>query len=368
MPEIRVKLARSGYPIVVGSQILKRLPKLCREATPEGRIFVFYDANVFALHHAVVHKHLKSFGCKLVEMVLPSGERTKSRSQLRRVQDYLLAERVSRDDLVLAVGGGVLSDLVGFAAASTLRGIGWGVVPTTLLGMVDAAIGGKTGINHALGKNLIGAFWQPKFVLSDVCFLNTLPQREMISGLGEIAKYGGLIGGAMLKSITAYLATADLYHEERLTDLVTACSHYKARIVAADEREGGRRMLLNLGHTVGHAIETSLGHGRLQHGEAVILGLLAVIELSTLLEPTRGPRLAPYRTMIENFATVLPKRKLSADKIMEAMTVDKKRHGRQLRFVLLDRPGKAFIEQGLARGTVKKAVTRMIKVYREKEF
>ena len=366
MAEIHVKLARSSYPIVVGSQIMDRLPGLCREACPQGRIFVFYDANVFALHRSIVQKHLKCSGHKRAEMVLPSGERTKSRSQLRRVQDYLLTERISRDDLILAIGGGVLSDLVGYAAASSLRGIRWGVVPTTLLGMVDAAIGGKTGINHKMGKNLIGAFWQPKFVLSDVCFLNTLPEREMIAGLGEVVKYGGLIGKRMFRAIEQYLTKGDLYHQECLIELVTLSSQYKARIVAGDEREAGRRMILNLGHTVGHAIETSLGHGRLRHGEAVILGLLAAIELSELQRPRSELALNPYRALVEQFLTLLPKRELSADRIIEAMTVDKKRLGQQLRFVLLDRPGKAFIEEGLNKASVKKVVASMIRTYREK--
>ncbi len=364
MPEIRLKLAASSYPIVVGSQIIERLPELCRKACPHGRIFVFYDANVFALHRTIVQRGLRRSGHKRAEMVLPSGERIKSRSQLRLIQDYLLFERISRDDLILAVGGGVLSDLVGFAAASTLRGIRWAVVPTTLLGMVDAAIGGKTGINHRLGKNLIGAFWQPSFVLSDACFLNTLPRREMIAGLGEVVKYAGLIGSRMQKALAAYLDGGDLYHQEQLIKLVAMSSQCKANIVAGDEREAGQRMLLNLGHTVGHAIETSLGHGRLLHGEAVILGLLAAVELSERQRPKRGPALKPYRALVEEFLTLLPKRKLSADKIMEAMTLDKKRLGQQLRFVLLERPGNAFIEEGLSKATIKMTVANMTKIYR----
>ena len=264
---------------------------------------------------------------------------------------------------MLAVGVGVTSDLVGFAAATTLRGIRWGVVSTTLLGMVDASIGGKTGINHVLGKNLIGAFWQPSFVWCDCQYLHTLPTRELISGFGELLKYAGLVGKTMTEPLADYLNNGLYIEDRKILDLIVIAAKYKAEIVQADERESYRRMVLNLGHTFGHAIEKVSGYGRLRHGEAVMLGLLAATELSMLENPRRTRALIEYRELVKRGVDLVPKQKLSADAIIKAMLLDKKRIGHKSHFILLDRPGKPIIVETPATAHVRKSITAMLDYY-----
>lgn len=363
MPEIIVKLKSGRYPIVVGSGIARWLPPLVERNVEGGRLFVFYDAQFYALHGRRLHSQLKRVDRRATEMVIPSGEKSKSASVLNRIYSFLLDEKVSRSDFIIAVGGGVTSDLVGYAAATTLRGIRWGVVPTTLLGMVDAGIGGKTGINHRAGKNLIGAFWQPRFVFCDTDFLGTLAVRHLVAGLGEIVKYAGLMGERMLTPLESYLARGDLYHGRRLARLVSLSAACKADIVARDEREQSERMLLNLGHTFGHAIESSLGYGRLLHGEAVLLGLWGAVELSCLTKPARRDSLSGYRDLIEGLMQCVPKRKIDADRLLEAITIDKKRSRRGLNYVLLERPGRPFISAAVRPSIVKEAVRAMLRMY-----
>jgi 3-dehydroquinate synthase len=330
-------------------------------------LFVFYDAQLYALHGRIISKHLGLPKRRVHDMVLPQGESTKSSTHLGQLYDFMLDQNISRDDFILACGGGVTTDLVGYAAATVLRGVQWGAVPTTLLGMVDAAIGGKTAINHKRGKNLIGAFWQPSFVLSDVTLLNTLPPRQMVSGLGEVIKYCGLIGPTMIDTVREYLEASNLYHEQLLVKVIERASAYKADIVSHDEREQDKRMLLNFGHTVGHAIESSLGYTKLLHGETVLLGILAALEVGGQVKPRTVQNLAEYRTMVEGFLRLLPRHELDAKAILAGMAHDKKRSQKAQRFVLLERPGKPFIADDVSNAVLRKAVTRMLAVYSGKK-
>jgi len=296
-------------------------------------------------------------------MVIPPGEKSKSAATLGRIHDFLIEEKISRSDMIIACGGGVTTDLVGYAAATILRGVRWGVVPTTLLGMVDAAIGGKTAINHRRGKNLIGAFWQPIFVHCDIGLLHTLPVRQMIAGLGETVKYGGLIGSGMTELLAGYLGRGKLYHQRDLIALVKLSAGYKADIVSRDERESGVRMYLNYGHTVGHAIEKAIGYGRLLHGEAVILGILAALEFGELCGIRRTRALVEYREIVTHLLTLVPHRRISLADVFDAMALDKKRRGADLRYVLLSRPGKPFVVEAVERRLIKKALQRMLAFY-----
>ena len=273
MATIRARTKGHSYPILVGQGLADRFGLLVRDEVGQGRLFIFYDAQFYALYGHGLKRSLKVPSRRTEEFVVPPGERAKSQRVLSGVYDFLLQHKVTRDDLLLACGGGVTTDLVGYAAATVMRGIRWAAVPTTLLGMVDAAVGGKTGINHDLGKNLIGAFWQPTLVCCDVRFLATLPPRQMVAGVGEILKYGGLTGGKMMSALKTYAASDDLYSMRMLRELVRLSTAFKATVVARDERDVGRRMILNYGHTIGHSIESAIGFGRLLHGEAVILGI-----------------------------------------------------------------------------------------------
>jgi len=297
-------------------------------------------------------------------MVIPSSEKSKSQAILKRIYDFLICNRISRTDLILACGGGVTTDLVGYAAATTLRGIRWAAVPTTLVGMVDAAIGGKTGINHPQGKNLIGAFWQPIFVHEDVTFIQTLTFRQMVAGLGEILKYCGLIGAAMIAPFSVFLGQDDLYRQKDLVALIRLSVRYKASIVERDERDSSVRMLLNFGHTFAHAIERTLGYGRLLHGETVILGILAALELGDLRRAGTVRGLAGYRKIVERSVAFVPRRRINVTSVLDAIAQDKKRRGTDQKYVLLARPGKPFIAGSIDRRLVRKALERMLIFYK----
>jgi len=364
MKKISVRLKDRDYPISCGSGQWEKelLLQAKRRTDKKARIFLIYDAKVFALYGRQISKVIKRSGIKYNELVLPAGERTKSASQLNRVYSYLLSNKITRNDFLLACGGGVTSDFTGYVAATILRGVKWGVISTTLLGMVDAAIGGKTGINHKEGKNLIGAFWQPSFVICDTIFINTLSQRLVVAGLGEVVKYAGLIGKSMTDLLNRYLKNGDIYNHKYLTQLVYKSAQYKAEIVARDEREGNLRMVLNLGHTFGHAIEKSLGYGKLQHGEAVILGLLGAVELSERSKKRRISSLIEYKEIINRFIGLIPRYRIDIDNVIAHMGIDKKRRGNQQLFVLLDKPGKPIISD-VKKNLIKPSLNAVLKEY-----
>ncbi|MEE8575984.1 MAG: 3-dehydroquinate synthase family protein, partial [candidate division Zixibacteria bacterium] len=230
-----------------------------------------------------------------------------------------------------------------YAAATTLRGVRWAVVSTTLLGMVDASIGGKTSINHSDGKNLIGAFWQPSLVWCDTRFLMTLPEREMMSGLGEVLKYGGLVGKPIVGGFEKLIRSGDIYATKQLERLIVSSARYKASIVSADENDTGKRMVLNLGHTFGHAIERGAGYGRLSHGEAVVIGLKAACYLSIMTGKAGKTSLNHYQEIIDAYIVGIPRRKIHLNKVFDAMALDKKRSGRRQKYILLKGLGKPII-------------------------
>ncbi|HWR81708.1 MAG TPA: 3-dehydroquinate synthase family protein, partial [Candidatus Deferrimicrobium sp.] len=213
MQVVKVNLGTRAYPVVIGPGALAYAGRCLKLLSRSRRVFMFCDAQVFALHRHSLRAAFKRSGVTTEEMVVPIGEQAKSRAVVNRMHDFLLDKKISRTDFILACGGGVTSDVVGYAAATVLRGVPWGIISTTLLGMVDAAIGGKTGINHPRGKNLIGCFYQPTFVVCDTDFLNTLEDRQSIAGAGEIVKYGGLIGDKMLTVIDRFLAQNNWRHE-----------------------------------------------------------------------------------------------------------------------------------------------------------
>ncbi|HUV30453.1 MAG TPA: 3-dehydroquinate synthase family protein [Acidobacteriota bacterium] len=363
MALVRVKLQGRSYPIEIGTANAAALSRQVARHLESDRLFAFYDAQFYVLHGPRLRAQLPVSPGRLAEMVIPGGEASKSRAVLGRIYDFLLDQGVSRSDVILACGGGVTTDLIGYAAATTLRGVRWAAVPTTLLGMVDAAIGGKTGINHSRGKNLIGAFWQPVFVHCDVAYLQTLAPRHMVAGIGEVIKYAGLIGRPMVGKLKPYLSRAELYREKDLASLVRLAARYKADMVSRDERETGARAVLNFGHTFGHGIERAVGFGRLLHGEAVILGILAALELGELYQLPVTDGVREYRKIVESAVGLVRKLHISADTIMNGMKLDKKRRGGKFRFVLLARPGRPIIASDVNYRLITKAVKRMLAFY-----
>ena len=360
MTTLRVKSAHGAYPVLIGCGALNQLSTQIAKTLDGGRLFVIYDANLFALHGARFRPALKHWKYR-AELVIPSGERHKNAATLKGVYDFLLEQKVARDDLILACGGGVTSDLVGYAAATVLRGVRWGVVSTTLIGMADASIGGKTGINHRLGKNLVGAFWAPSFVVSAPEFLNTLPRRHLVAGLGEIIKCAGLSGTKEIARCERFLERGD-WSPKVWEPLIQQAAAYKVAIVAADEHETGRRVLLNYGHTFAHAIEAATGFGKLLHGEAVLLGVLAALKLGGKLG-LDGQGLRKYAALAERAVGWAPRRKLNADRILQAMAVDKKRQTADLKHVLLAAPGKPVVRGHIPPHRVREALMEMLRYY-----
>ena len=326
----RIRSERGAYTVLVGEGLLARLGELAAaEGVPRPRA-VGSDVTVGPLWARAAAEALGA-GAPLE---LPDGEASKCWSQIETVLATLLARGLHRGDTVAAVGGGVVTDLIGFAAAVYLRGIDWIAVPTTLLAMVDAAVGGKTGINLGAGKNLAGAFWPPRLVVADVATLATLPPRELRAGLAEVVKHAWIADRGLLELLDRPIDVPSSLSWERWRDLVARAVTVKAEVVEADEREAGRRAALNLGHTVGHALEAVTGYRRFLHGEAVAWGLLAAAELSLrrgLLSESSAGRL---RSAVTALGPLPPVADLSVEGILDHLARDKKRDDGGVAWVL----------------------------------
>lgn len=332
---IDVKSSSGVYPYTVGSAVFESEVAALQEKTGFDTCFIFADGNLWKYHQERIEQTFNSLDVEYSVTIIPSGEQSKSVEQWQKLVDYLLRSGVRRNTPLFAIGGGVTGDLTGFVAASTLRGIPLVHVPTTLLAMVDSSIGGKTGVNHATGKNLIGAFYQPQEVIADLDFLKTLPERDWTNGLSEVLKYGAISDHSIFEACNIFKNDKiPETHPNELKQLILKCAQIKADIVAADEFEAGTRAYLNFGHTFAHALEKVSDYDLMNHGEAVYLGMLAAITLSNETgtemsdEPVRRFRsLYKFRAAAE----MLPE-----DKLLEAMKSDKKVIDDTFRFVLLN--------------------------------
>ncbi|HYB57077.1 MAG TPA: 3-dehydroquinate synthase [Alphaproteobacteria bacterium] len=351
---IRVALGERSYDILVGERLIEDAGVLLAPVLARPRVVVVTDEHVAALHLDRLAASLDRAQVFHDEIVLPPGEATKDWAHLEAVLDRLLEGAIERTTTLVALGGGVIGDLTGFAASIVLRGIAYVQIPTTLLAQVDSAVGGKTAINTRHGKNLVGSFHQPRLVLADVGALATLPERELLAGYAEVAKYG-LINDAeffaWLERHGKALAAGDA---EALHHAVARSCELKAAIVAADEREGGERALLNLGHTFGHALEAETGFGReLLHGEAVALGMVMAFELSVRLgycPPADAARVRRHLAAM-GLPTTLDRRdgrRWDADRLVEHMARDKKVRDGRIAFVLARGIGEAFVARDVA--------------------
>ena len=339
---VRVELGARSYPIRIGNGLLAA-PASFRGLAPAGACVIVSNETVAPLYAARLAATLAGICPRIETIVLPDGESYKEWSTLQRIFDALLAVHADRTTTIFALGGGVIGDLAGFAAACFMRGISYVQVPTTLLAQVDSSVGGKTAINHPLGKNLIGAFYQPAAVIADVDTLDTLPARELVAGLAEVIKYGAVADDAFLDWIEANLAALLARDKAALVRAITRSCELKAAVVGADERESGVRATLNFGHTFAHAIETGTGYGTWLHGEAVGCGMAMAADLSVrlgLIAPAEAERLAGVVA-----AAGLPLRApaLGVERYLELMSLDKKALGGELRFVLLEGPGRAAL-------------------------
>ncbi len=342
MQTLTVDLGDRSYPIHIGAGLLGQadliLPHLVQK-----RVMVVTNTTVAPLYLAQLTATLQAGGVTVAQVVLPDGEAYKNWETLNLIFDALLTDRAERKTTLIALGGGVIGDMTGFAAACYQRGVPFIQIPTTLLSQVDSSVGGKTGINHPLGKNMIGAFYQPKLVLADTDTLKTLPARELSAGLAEVIKYGLIRDADFLAWLEANMDKLRALEPTAITHAIYRSCEIKAQVVGQDEREGGIRAILNLGHTFGHAIETGMGYGNWLHGEAVAAGMVMAAETSRRMGWLTEPDVERTRALIRaaGLPDVAPD--LGVDTYLAYMGHDKKVEGGKMRFVLLKKLGEAVI-------------------------
>ncbi len=335
-----VDLGERSYPIYIGQGLL-RDADMFRRHIASGQVLVVSNETVAPLYMQTLLDTLQWL--QVEQVVLPDGEKYKTLDILNRIFDRLLEKRFDRGCTLIALGGGVIGDMTGFAAACYQRGVNFIQVPTTLLSQVDSSVGGKTGVNHPLGKNMIGAFYQPQAVVIDISTLNTLPARELSAGLAEVIKHGIIKDAEYFAWLEANMQNLRALDAEALAHAVEGSCLIKSRVVSADEREAGQRALLNFGHTFGHAIETGMGYGNWLHGEAVGAGMCMAARMSRLLGWLSAEEEARILALVDAAGLPTTPPDLPPARFLELMSVDKKVMAGQLRLVLLKGIGKALI-------------------------
>jgi 3-dehydroquinate synthase len=341
MRTIRIELGTASHDAHVAAGLLDQLGELARDAgLRPGSCAVVTDATVEKLYAARAEGALRKAGFAPVTISVPPGESSKSLAMLELLYDRLTAAGLDRGGVVFALGGGVVGDLAGFAAATFLRGVPLVQVPTTVVAQVDSALGGKTAINHRHAKNLIGAFYQPRLIIADIATLATLPDREFREGLAEVIKYGAIMDAPMIADLERDLDSILARRPDLLEQVVARSLAHKATVVSADERESGPRKFLNFGHTIGHALEASAGYGNYLHGEAVAIGMVAAARLSSRYAGLSSDEASRLERLIERagLPTAMPP-KWHSDDFTRALKLDKKRTAGAVEFVLLDRLG-----------------------------
>ena len=343
---LQVSLGDRSYPILIGTNLLADVARLA-SLLPAPRVALITNVTLYPLYGASLTAALQRHGVEVLPICLPDGEQFKDWPALNQIFEALLEHACDRKTTLIALGGGVIGDIAGFAAATYQRGVPFIQIPTTLLAQVDSSVGGKTAINHARGKNMIGAFYQPQMVLADTDTLKTLPDREYRSGLAEVIKYGIGLDAAFFNWLEANISALNRRDPEALAYAIKRSCEIKARIVAADEREttsDGGRALLNLGHTFGHAIETALGYGVWLHGEAVGCGMFLATELSNQLGLLDAASTRRAIALIEaaGLPTAMPD--IASEAMLSHMARDKKNEGGAIRLILLTGIGTSVVD------------------------
>jgi len=339
---LSVDLDERSYPITIGPDLLFDADALVRHISG-NKVAIVTNTTVAPLYLERLQKALSGDGREVISIVLPDGEEYKNWASLMQIFDALLANKCDRKTTLVALGGGVIGDLTGYAAASYMRGIGFVQVPTTLLSQVDSSVGGKTGINHPLGKNMIGAFYQPRAVFADTTTLDTLPARELSAGLAEVIKHGAIIDSVFFDWIEANIGKLMARDKGALAYAIARSCEIKADVVRQDEREGGLRAILNFGHTFGHAIEAGMGYGQWLHGEAVGCGMVMAADLSCRMGHIDQATVERVRKLVAAAGLPVKAPDLGVERWLELMEVDKKNEGGAIKFILLKPLGSPVI-------------------------
>lgn len=343
MKTLELELGERSYPIHIGSQLIDRAD-LYKKHLKGSFTAVVTNQTVAPLYADRVVKTLESLGQKVRLVVLPDGEVYKTWETLQKIFDALLESGADRKSTLIALGGGVIGDMTGFAAASYMRGIRFIQVPTTLLSQVDSSVGGKTGINHPLGKNMIGAFYQPQAVIADLDTLKTLPPKELAAGLAEVVKHGAIADADFFSWIEKNIEPLNACEPKAMEHAVQRSCEIKSQIVALDEKEGGVRATLNFGHTFGHAIEAGMGYGEWLHGEAVGCGMVLAADLSVRTDRLTKEDFQRIKNLVTALKLPSIPPKLGVSRYIDLMSVDKKAEGGEVRYILLDGIGRSTIK------------------------
>jgi 3-dehydroquinate synthase len=339
---LHVNLGERSYPIYIGQHLLNDTSVLT-QAIQAKRVVIVTNTVVAPLYLSALQQQLQGIGKTVSAVVLPDGEEHKHWATLMQIFDHLLEQKCDRKTCLIALGGGVIGDMTGFAASAFMRGVPFVQIPTTLLSQVDSSVGGKTGINHPLGKNMIGAFYQPQAVLADTATLNTLPDKELSAGLAEVIKHGAIIDTDFFVWIEKNIQALRAKDPAALAYAVARSCEIKAEVVRQDEREGGLRAILNFGHTFGHAIESGMGYGNWLHGEAVGCGMVMAADLSCRLGYLDFVSRTRIKQLVEDAGLPVTAPDLGTERWLDLMEVDKKNEGGQIKFILLKPLGSAHI-------------------------
>ena len=349
-----------NYTIYLESNIIDRSSEILQKHGLTGPYFVISDTNVFKNHGKRLLKGLRPN--QTHTLIVKPGETSKSLTNWKKIQDFLLRKGANRKSTVIAFGGGVIGDLAGFSASTFMRGLNFVQIPTTILSQSDSSIGAKVAVNHPLAKNLIGSFYQPKIILTDPSLLTTLPKREFSAGLGEAIKYGVIADPKLFDLLHEKMENLIAGDSDLLNKLIERCIAIKINVVEQDERESGLRKILNFGHTIGHALEQATGYKRLRHGEAVGWGMLGAGWIAIQREMWSIMELGRLQSILLRAGSLHDPGKLTLKQIMEALKHDKKKSGKSLQFILPEQTGKVTIVDDIPRELVEEGIRMMFKL------
>jgi len=357
----KVETAAGHYPVFVGWGLLGKLGEKMRQAGLSGTVTIISDEVVFSIYGAQVKRALETDGFVVNCCLVPPGEATKNIDQAVKIYDFLIEHHVERNDVIVALGGGMVGDLAGFVAATFLRGLPWLQVPTSLMAMADASIGGKVAIDHPRGKNLIGAFYQPHLVLVDIQTLTTLPQRELVSGWSEVIKYGLILDAEFFRLLEVNAEDLIRLAPDITAEVIARSASIKAQVVAEDERETGKRIILNYGHTIAHGLETATKYERFLHGEAVAIGMMGAAKLSCRLGLLSQKAVERQKALFEKFHLSFDCSGVKLPDVLAAMELDKKMRSKAIQWVLLEDIGRAVVRSGVPQNEVLNVLKEVVK-------
>ncbi|KAF0150818.1 MAG: 3-dehydroquinate synthase [Ignavibacteria bacterium] len=351
MKKIEVKATSKNYPVYVGQNIFEQIPVLIEKKSLHKNVFIVVDENVLGYHLKRIKNIISEKMSKVVVVEYIANEKSKSSKSVEELYECLIKNNFGRDTLIIAIGGGITGDIVGFAASTFGRGVQFVQVPTTLLAAVDSSVGGKTGINYRKTKNLIGSFYQPEFVLIDTTFFKTLKEEEVVCGIGEIMKYAFLGDEKFYYAVCASLQNILKQKHQQTQNIIEACVNMKASVVKADETESGLRKILNLGHTFAHALEVEQDH-KIKHGHAVIVGLTCALYLSYFKGILSAQKLIEYIELPLSLQNRISIDKCNIETVYKIMQRDKKSREGKIKFVLLSSPGVLYLDLEAEKETV----------------